>query len=666
MVELIPTPFADLLERLHVEPRRNGALFELARDKWYVPQVDGPDLAVTFHDQRAGNPVGPAAGPHTQMAQNILLSYLAGGRIMELKTVQVDDRLEIPRPCIDMTNVGYNVEWSQELRIQESLREYATAAMLIHIVRQGDVFGDADLTGSAGEVIYDLSLGYDLEGIRSAPVRTFIEGMLNAGTTIDSLRLQIPSAYARLADLDYPAALSRSVTLSTFHGCPAGEIESICRFLLDEYDLNVVVKMNPPMLGEERLEHLLHDVLGYDEVQVNPKAYASGLSFDEGVDLCRRLADCAEQKGRHVGAKFSNTLEVLNHRDFFGPSNQIMYLSGVPLHVITLTLVDEFRRAVGGDFHISFCAGVDRHNFPATVACCMTPVTTCTDLLKPGGYARLPRYLHALSADMQRLGAGTVEEYVLRRAAETGCQTSNLVEAALHNTRIAAADARNDPRYRRHKNSAVPKRMDSHLEIFDCITCDKCIPVCPNAANFTFPSKPQNLEYTDYRIAPDGVCRPTGQTRTLSIEKERQIANYGDYCNECGNCDTFCPEHGGPFIEKPTFFGSVEALDRCPTHDGFAVSTNATGARIDGRYRGRLYSLDCQHDGGRLTFADEWVEVIFDANHAPVAVTFRQTPPAEGYTLDMRAYHTLRILLEGILDSGRANPINTQVHTDTR
>ena len=42
---------------------------------------------------------------------------------MELKTVQILDELEINRPCIDMQTIGYNIEWSQELKIAESLEE---------------------------------------------------------------------------------------------------------------------------------------------------------------------------------------------------------------------------------------------------------------------------------------------------------------------------------------------------------------------------------------------------------------------------------------------------------------------------------------------------------------------------------------------------------------
>ena len=84
-----------------------------------------------------------------------------------------------------------------------------------------------------------------------------------------------------------------------------------------------------------------------------------------------------------------------------------MYLSGAPLHVITLTLAGEYRRAVGSAVPISFSAGVDRKNFFQLVQCGFAPITTCTDLLKTGGYGRLPPYLLELRKDMQRVGATT-------------------------------------------------------------------------------------------------------------------------------------------------------------------------------------------------------------------------------------------------------------------
>ena len=248
----------------------------------------------------------------------------AGGRIMELKTVQVNDELKISRPCIEAANVGYNIEWSQELRVPDSLEQYVAGAMLIHMLRHapdvfGNPFGDVSMAGTVGEPIYDMSIGYDLAGIQTPKVVNFIRGMIDARETVDRLRDQIPRWLAPLRELDYPTHLSRSITLSTFHGCPAGEIERICEFLLTELDVHVIIKMNPPMLGRDRLEHLLYDVMGYTDVRVNEKAYTSGLQFDESLEICGRLSRLAASRNLQLGAKFSNTLEVENHSSFFQP-----------------------------------------------------------------------------------------------------------------------------------------------------------------------------------------------------------------------------------------------------------------------------------------------------------------------------------------------------------
>ena len=418
MAELVPARFEDLVTRLYLEPQRNDALFELPRRKWYLPPDDEPDFSVRFCGRRAGNPSGPAAGPHTQMAQNLLLSYAAGGRILELKTVQVLDELEIPRPCIDMASIGYNVEWSQELRIEQSLREYVAGWYLIHIFRHAHPAVGDRLAGPAGDFVFDISVGYDLKGIRSEKVTGFLRQMRDAGPIIEPLRAEVPRRFRAARELELPTCLAGSITLSTFHGCPADEIQAICEYLIGELDFDVIVKMNPPTLGRERLEHLLYDVLGYHELRVNPQAYLSVIGFDDAVALCRHLTQFAAERGRVAGFKFSNTLEVLNHRDRFPADQKVMYLSGQPLHVITMALTDAFRQAVGPDVPISFSAGIDAHNFPLAVACGFVPVTVCSDLLRPGGYARLGSYLAALRKAMQQLRARTIEEYILR-AAET-------------------------------------------------------------------------------------------------------------------------------------------------------------------------------------------------------------------------------------------------------
>jgi putative selenate reductase len=663
MAELIPAPFEDLVKRLYVEPGLQDRLFELPRRQWFRHRAESPDLSVDLHGHRAGNPLGPAAGPHTQMAQNILLSYVAGARICELKTVQVNDRLDIPRPCIDMTNVGYNVEWSQELRIAESVREYVAGMMLVHMFRYAFDDVGTEFAGAAGDVLYDLSVGYDLAGISGPAVGSFLEQMRDCTQTIETLRQQIPKKYSAARDLDYPTCISDSITLSTFHGCPADEIEKICEHLISTHAFDVIVKMNPPMLGKERLEHLLHDELGYTAITVNPDAYTSGLAFDEAVSLCERLEAFASRHGRRFGCKFSNTLEVLNHRDFFTADNKVQYLSGQPLHVITMTLTDVFRQAVGPDVPISFSAGIDAQNFPLAVACGFVPITISTDLLRPGGYARLGKCLARLEKEMVRVGAATIDEFIIKCFGETGVvrDATELPGVGQRNTTRVAELVRNDPRYHADRNGKIPPRIDSHLETFDCITCDKCLPVCPNAANFTYPTPAVDISVEDVIVAPDGSLS-SGPARQFQIEQRMQIACYADFCNECGNCDTFCPEYGGPYIQKPSFFGSQESWSAAAPGDGFYVSVAKSLRMINGRIKGTPYLLTHGEGADWATFVDDAVEAQVDLAKARVKHVTIPNKLTAPHTLDLHICLTLWHLLEGVLINKYINQVNAGIH----
>lgn len=664
MVDLFCTPFVDLIQRMRLEYANQRGIFDLPERKWYVPPADdgGPDLSVRFHGQIAGNAVGPASGPHTQMAQNLVLSWLAGGRIMELKTVQVNDELKISRPCIEAANVGYNVEWSQELRVHDSLDQYVQGAMLIHMLRHapqvfGNPFGEVSMTTISGEPIYDMSIGYDLAGIRSPKVVKFIRGMVDARKSVARLRDQIPRWLGPLRELEYPTKLSRSITLSTFHGCPADEIERICEFLLGELGVDVIVKMNPPMLGKERLEYLLYDVMGYTEIRVNQKAYTTGLQFDQSLEICGRLSRFAAARGLRFGAKFSNTLEVENHRSYFQPSEKIMYLSGPPLHVITLTLAAEFRKAMGAAFPISFSAGVDRRNFASLVACGFVPVTTCTDLLKTGGYGRLPAYLQDLRLQMEHLGVQTIDEFILHFRGQHAAAGGDPVQAGFLNTPLVVAEAQANPRYSASQNRAVPKKIDSHLTMFDCITCDKCIPVCPNDANFLYSTGEVRITYRDIEVQPDGSIVPIGEEQEFALKRTDQIANFADYCNHCGNCDTFCPEYDGPYLKKPNFFGSRPSFEAGAPHDGFLLEHEEDELTLDCRIQKQTYRLTQLRDG-TCYYCDNVVLLMITAN-GQVKLVESLVPLQAPHWVDMGRFHAIASLLRGITDPKRIHAINT-------
>jgi putative selenate reductase len=652
MAELIPIPFEHLVRRLFREFEKQQAIFDLPKQKFYRSN-GGPDTSVEFFGMKAGTPVGPAAGPQTQMAQNLVLSWLGGSRILELKTVQILDQLKISRPCIDMTNIGYNVEWSQELRLEQSLREYVAGHMLIEMLIAANVLEQNDPLAKTG-TIFDVSVGYDLKGIQSQQIRHWLNAIKDATAIVEELRQEIPAEFSQYRDLPFKTKLAKSITLSTFHGCPAQEIESIVHFLLTEMDYHVIIKMNPPMLGKEKLEYLLYDRLGYHDIEVNPKVYQVNITFDDAVQVVRRLKSTADRLGKTVGVKFSNTLEVVNKGKFF--SDEIMYLSGPPLHVLAMALVEDWRKVFGAEMPISFSAGIDQHNFPDAVAAGLVPITTCSDLLKPGGYGRLHKYLLNLEKKMREIGAVSVSDYILKWSGKQ----DNIGAAIIANTSILMEKILSDSRYTQSKNKSFPRKLDSHLVLFDCINCDKCIPVCPNDANFFYELQPLEVEYVNYRIGPDGIEEIPGGI--LRLEKSHQIANYADFCNECGNCDVFCPEHGGPYIKKPRFFGSRDSWEQFSGHNGFWVEKREQATVLHGRLDDRVYALRVDLTHNHAHFLDEALVVQLEWPSLKVIDVENCEPEMAGHILDMQVCHQMAALLKGVWDDRMVNYVNIANH----
>jgi putative selenate reductase len=493
------------------------------------------------------------------------------------------------------------------------------------------------------EAILDLSVGYDLAGVRSPGVRSWIESMKDARAEVEALRAEIPDEHRRLRDLDFRRTLSDQVTLSTFHGCPAGEIEAIAAFLMEELGLHVTVKLNPTLLGKDAVDGLLHDVLGYTEIETRAEDFAKDLQWSEALELTDRLIERAKALGREFRLKLSNTLVVRNHRSFFPPGEAAMYLSGAPLHVITLQLVERFRRA-RPELPLSFSAGVDARNFADCVAIGLAPVTVCTDLLKPGGYGRLPRYLENLEGRMRKLGARTVRDFVARSC---GSGEGAIAEV------VARATA--DPRYRKG-SLRPPRKIGRRLALFDCINCDKCLPACPNDANFVYAVLPLAKEYQSYRVDGGRAVPVTGGR--FEVRESHQIATFQDFCNDCGNCDTFCPEDGGPYLEKPRFFGSLAAWRHRADRDGFCVERREGGDRLWGRLQGVEYRLEVDRDADQAVFTDGRVTLeLRHRERMPVGASVVPGAP-DGHTLDVGAYLKMAVLLDGVLDPRRASPVS--------
>ncbi len=558
---LTPMSLPMLCNRIAHEWGSRKKIFDLPTARFWKPHPE-IDLGFDFLGRRCASPIGPAAGPHSQLAQNIVLSWLGGSRLFELKTVQILDELEIARPCIDMQTIGYNIEWSQELRTTESLTEYVKASMLLEMLSQWEPISDF-VGADPGPYVFDMSVGYDLEGISSPTVGAFIDGMRDATPEIEELRSQLTGEFAQFADMKFRTELADTLTLSTFHGCPPDEIESITKFLIDEHDLDVIVKLNPTLLGYDTVADVVNTQLGYTDVSVKQEAFDADLQFERGVELIGELNEYAKERGHKFGIKLTNTLVVDNAKAWM--PEDTMYLSGPPLHVLASRLLNRLSGALpgqldipghDGEIMVSFSAGVTKENLADTLAMGVNPATVCSDLLKPGGYGRLAPMLKALTKELTETGSTSLVEYRQHRQAQAEAN-SFPNPCAEH---VADMTGEGITRYHFEGNTKLPREVEHDLEMFGCVACNFCITVCPNDAFFSI-------------ATPDSLKEKLGDNAG-----RQQYFVLSELCNECGNCMTFCPENGDPAVVKPRLY-TDQTLFEARTGQGLLLTADGVVSR---------------------------------------------------------------------------------------
>ena len=359
-----------------------------------------PAAARPIFGEKIETPFGPAAGPNTQLAQNIIASYVTGARFFELKTVQKMDGAELSacvnKPCILASDEGYNCEWSTELTVPQAFGEYVKAWVACKLLAREFGFGDPD------GFVFNMSVGYDLEGIKTPKVDSFINGMKDASATPE-FKEAIAWAHANVDRFRHVDAafvdsitphISDSITESTLHGCPPAEIERIATHLICEKGLNTYIKCNPTLLGYEYARKTL-DSLGFGYIAFDSHHFDEDLQWADAVPMMERLQRLAAERGVEFGVKLTNTFPVDVTRGEL-PSEE-MYMSGRALYPLSLTLAKRIAEQFDGKIRISYSGGATANNIFGLVDAGIWPVTMATNELKPGGYARFVQVAEVLS-----------------------------------------------------------------------------------------------------------------------------------------------------------------------------------------------------------------------------------------------------------------------------
>ncbi len=437
-----------------LEEKKKGTVFGIHR-----PYTADPSRKMQIFGRNLETPIGPAAGPHTQLAQNIVASYFAGARFFELKTVQKMDGEElaacISRPCILAEDECYNCEWSTELYVPQAMGEYIKAWFILHVIAKEFGLGDGD------GFQFNISVGYDLAGIKEPKVNDFIDSMMDAENTeifkecrqwlLDNL-----DKFEKVTKEDIqaiPAKICNSATISTLHGCPPNEIESIANHLFKEKHLNTFIKCNPTLLGYEFARNTM-DEMGYDYMVFGDFHFRDDLQYEDAVPMFRRLTALADELGLAFGVKITNTFPVDVTRNEL-PSEE-MYMSGKALFPLSISLAAKLSREFDGKLRIAYSGGADYFNIDRIVDCGVWPVTMATTLLKPGGYQRFSQAADKIMKKGVKAWEGIDVEALEK----------------------LAADAKTDAHHVKSIKPNPSRKTDKEVPLLDCFFAP-CIEGCP-------------------------------------------------------------------------------------------------------------------------------------------------------------------------------------------
>jgi putative selenate reductase len=125
---------------------------------------------------------------------------------------------------------------------------------------------------------------------------------------------------------------------------------------------------------------------------------------------------------------------------------------------------------------------------------------------------------------------------------------------------------------------------EAQAEASRCLDCDRfcsiCVGVCPNLAILTYESSPAASSVPAVEVA-GGEARVTG-SEAFHVDQHLQVAVLTDFCNECGNCATFCPTAGRPYVDKPRLYLDREDFEAQADNAFMLLGDGGMAARVGG------------------------------------------------------------------------------------
>jgi putative selenate reductase len=169
-----------------------------------------------------------------------------------------------------------------------------------------------------------------------------------------------------------------------------------------------------------------------------------------------------------------------------------------------------------------------------------------------------------------------------------------------------------DPELRR-SFSLVSRTGDSKSIMHEadrCLWCDEmcsiCTTVCPNLANRLYVTDPLIISMQKAIVSENGTVVYEDDD-TFEVKQGYQILNIASFCNECGNCSTFCPTAGAPYKDKPRFYLTVNSFNQAD--EGYYMALLKDRINLIYKQNGSFTTLTGMSD--EYIYETDWVKAVF-------------------------------------------------------
>ncbi|HCT31093.1 MAG TPA: hypothetical protein DIW31_10265 [Bacteroidales bacterium] len=174
--------------------------------------------------------------------------------------------------------------------------------------------------------------------------------------------------------------------------------------------------------------------------------------------------------------------------------------------------------------------------------------------------------------------------------------------------RVFAKELKELPLNDRQNFKLISETLDKQNiveEASRCLYCDEicniCTTVCPNFANYSYNIEPVKISLQKAIVTEGKV--DIQFDKQFEVKQKYQILNIANFCNECGNCNTFCPTSSAPYKEKPKIYLTISSFK--DAEEGYFLS------KVEDRI-----TLIYKEPGGIKTLTENKDELVYETDHA--------------------------------------------------